>query len=307
MKDFFEKLNTLAKPRRPDIIEKDYYLHRILNQMAQDDYLLKNLVFKGGTCLVKAYTGYYRFSEDIDFTWQDTSIWKDRPKNQVVRRCSSEITKLISKFNGISKTLGMKFTDNKADTAHIHISSGGRMVIFFIDYRSEILNLPSKIKIEINFVDKTLYPFQSKKLNSYVNDLDSEEIKFLYTKMWEEYTKSIKILCYDPREIFLEKCRASITRKAYKLRDVIDIYYLNNKFGYTINKFKPKILDKIQFMLDLYERYQENIELIKLPEPGDYQNEEMKLLIITPPKDIGKNIENIHNQLSKLKNELLRD
>ena len=62
MKDLFEKLNTLGGAKRNDIIEKDYHLHRLLAQISQDDYLKENLVFKGGTCLIKAYLDYYRFS-----------------------------------------------------------------------------------------------------------------------------------------------------------------------------------------------------------------------------------------------------
>lgn len=57
MKDFFERLNTLGKTKRNDIIEKDFHLHRLLSMITKDEYLNKNLVFKGGTCLIKAYTG----------------------------------------------------------------------------------------------------------------------------------------------------------------------------------------------------------------------------------------------------------
>ncbi len=78
MKEFFEHLNWLAKPNRPDIIEKDYHLHRLLKRMSLHDYFKENLVFKGGTCLVKAYTGYFRFSEDLDFTWKDQTRWEGK-------------------------------------------------------------------------------------------------------------------------------------------------------------------------------------------------------------------------------------
>ena len=50
MKDFFEGLNALRKPKRRDMIEKDFYLHKLLYQISRDDYLKDNLVFKGGTC-----------------------------------------------------------------------------------------------------------------------------------------------------------------------------------------------------------------------------------------------------------------
>jgi predicted nucleotidyltransferase component of viral defense system len=69
--DFFYRLNHELRPRRPDIIEKDYHLHRLLHAISHNRYITDNLVFKGGTCLVKAHTDYYRFSEDIDFTWKN--------------------------------------------------------------------------------------------------------------------------------------------------------------------------------------------------------------------------------------------
>jgi predicted nucleotidyltransferase component of viral defense system len=304
VKDFFEKLNALGKPRRSDIIEKDYHLHRTLTVITQDDYLSENLAFKGGTCLVKAYTGYFRFSEDIDFTWTDKSLWENGSRSAVKRRCSSEITKLVLKFYQISKELELEFTDDKTDTNHVHISSGGRMVLFFIDYFSYIQNLPARIKIEINFVDETYFPFKKKSLKSFVDKIDSEELRFLYTKMYNSYCKPISINCYDPREIFIEKCRASLTRKVYKLRDILDIYHLEKKFGYSITKYQPTILKKIRFMLDLYERYNENIELLNLPEVDLTKADEMKLMIVPPPKDLGKNVKRIHKELEAVQNKL---
>ena len=57
MKKFFEALNRIARSGRPDIIEKDYYLHRLLDRISRDSYLREKMVFKGGTCLVKATLG----------------------------------------------------------------------------------------------------------------------------------------------------------------------------------------------------------------------------------------------------------
>jgi predicted nucleotidyltransferase component of viral defense system len=49
-------------------IEKDYVITWLLWGMAQHKLFYKNLVFKGGTVLKKAYFEDYRFSEDLDFT-----------------------------------------------------------------------------------------------------------------------------------------------------------------------------------------------------------------------------------------------
>lgn len=305
MKDFFEGLNALGKPKRRDIIEKDFYLHKLLYQISQEDYLKDNLVFKGGTCLIKAYMDYYRFSEDIDFTWGTDNLWKDRSIAESKRLCSAEITTLVEHFKTISDRLGMDFSGDKSNASEVHISSGGRMVLFFIGYHSEILNIPSRIKIEINLMDKTLNPFQENDLQSYVKGVDSEELRFLYEDLWKEYNSKIRFRCYDSKEIFIEKCRASLTRKVYKLRDVIDIYFMEGKYGYTIKEYEEQIKEKVRFMLDLYKRYRENIELIQYPSIEALDSEEMKLLLVPPPEDLSDNISRIHEELNQIRKELL--
>ena len=62
MKEFFERVRELGNAPRADLIEKDYHIHRILRGVSQNDYLRSSYLFKGGTCLAKAYLGYYRFS-----------------------------------------------------------------------------------------------------------------------------------------------------------------------------------------------------------------------------------------------------
>lgn len=56
--------------------------HRIGGQhrriIQRNAMLSKNLVFKGGTVLKKAYFEDYRFSEDLDFTLLKENITNDR-------------------------------------------------------------------------------------------------------------------------------------------------------------------------------------------------------------------------------------
>lgn len=54
--------------RFPDIIEKDYYVTLILKEIAQR---APGAVFKGGTCLSKAFRVINRFSEDIDIAFDE--------------------------------------------------------------------------------------------------------------------------------------------------------------------------------------------------------------------------------------------
>jgi uncharacterized protein len=54
------------------IWEKDFALGIILLAITQVSKLKETLVFKGGTALKKIYFGNYRFSEDLDFTGNNT-------------------------------------------------------------------------------------------------------------------------------------------------------------------------------------------------------------------------------------------
>lgn len=60
-----EAARTTGKPQF--VIEKDYAISYLLAGIAQVPALSDALVFKGGTCLRKAYLPGYRFSEDLDF------------------------------------------------------------------------------------------------------------------------------------------------------------------------------------------------------------------------------------------------
>ena len=59
-----------------NLIEKDYYCSLILRYIFGAK---TSLVFKGGTCLGKVYTNFYRLSEDLDFI---IPIATDRTRSQ---------------------------------------------------------------------------------------------------------------------------------------------------------------------------------------------------------------------------------
>ena len=156
-------------------------------------------------------------------------------------------------------------------------------------------------------MDITLYPYVKNPLKSYIENIESEELRFLYEKMCKEYSTPISLNCYDSREIFIEKCRASMTRKVYKLRDLIDIYFIGKYKGYSISQYKQAVKKKTKFMLDLYERYKENIGFLEFPSKDLLDTEELKLMLIPPPKDLEKNVAKLHKQLKTIRDELLSE
>ena len=55
----------------PRVIENDYLVEMVLDAIARDETLKKEFVFRGGTCLHKVYFQDYRFSEDVDFIFNN--------------------------------------------------------------------------------------------------------------------------------------------------------------------------------------------------------------------------------------------
>src|SRR5436309_10756697 len=50
----------------PELVEKDYWVTRVLRALASDSSLKKQIIFKGGTSLSKGWNLIDRFSEDVD-------------------------------------------------------------------------------------------------------------------------------------------------------------------------------------------------------------------------------------------------
>jgi predicted nucleotidyltransferase component of viral defense system len=294
-------MNDLGKPKRPGIIEKDYNLHRLLGRIQEDEYLSENLAFKGGTCLIKAHIGYFRFSEDIDFSWKDRAIWEGKSQSATKRSCSKEIAQILLRFSSIGNDLGLEFKGQKDDPKEVHLSSGGRMMVLYMGYHSELFDRTDRVKIEVNLVEDLYYPVRNMNLRTYLESLRSDELRFLFKDQFESYSRSVNIPCYDTREIFIEKCRAALTRKVSKLRDFIDIHYLKEKYGLRIEDLEDQIISKTRFSIDLYKRYRENLELAVLPASIPEANDELDLLIIDPPGDMMKGIVSIQNELDEIR------
>ncbi len=303
MKEFFERLGT--PPARPDLVEKDYYLHRLLEAISSDDHLSEDLVFKGGTCLIKAYLGYYRFSDDLDFTWRSDALWKGRSRGMTARLCSVEIGRILRAVEKAADGLGMQFQGDKRAKGEVHISSGGRMVTLFLGYRSEVLGTPTTVKVETNMVDTLLFPIREVTLKSYVAQTWLDDLKFLFPEETKNYRTPLKLSCYDPREIFVEKCRAILTRRGFKVRDVVDLYYMNKELGFSVHSLAAAVKKKVKFMADLYRRYDQNLMLAEMPSSRDIAGEELKLLLDRVPQDMPSRIEVLIEDLDSIREDIL--
>lgn len=112
----------------PEQIEQDLLLSRLIVEIARDDYLGNELIFRGGTCLHKLHVDRpWRYSEDLDY----------------VRRSGGGIAELTRAATRIGEAIGMEVRTRITEHPKIYLrapyESGGRM----------------RVKIEINTFERS--------------------------------------------------------------------------------------------------------------------------------------------------------
>lgn len=213
---------------RDQQIEKDYVLSWILQGIAGNENLAKNLVFKGGTVLKKAYFKNYRFSEDLDFTLLSEEIGN----NQIFEWFTEVFKYILEEAN-----IPLEIIDNNEH------EDGG--INFYISYIGPLGGQGNnkRIKVDISRSEKLVFAPILK--NMILNYTDQEEHK---------------LLCYPLEEILVEKMRSVIQRM--QARDFYDIWYLLEIHGmpidFYVNEFRSKCeskgLNAADFNLKLEQR-----------------------------------------------------
>jgi len=136
------------------VMEKDFMFTKTLKIVSESE-LREKLVFKGGTALNKLYFGYYRLSEDLDFTAIHTDI--------------SEILNFIEKITGELKT-------NVKDENETKFSYTGKLS--FIGP----LNHQNSFKVDISWREKPLLPLVIKKVKSTYPEIPEFKIQTFQLK-----------------------------------------------------------------------------------------------------------------------------
>jgi predicted nucleotidyltransferase component of viral defense system len=260
-KDFANEVAKAQNIKRVELVEKDLILHQLLLDFSKNKFISENFVFKGGTCLIKYYLGYYRFSEDIDFTWKDQKFFEGMSQKKVRRNLSKIINETGKIIEEISVKRNLEFKCEKHNKKFVELGGGNKFCTFKIWYRSEVLNSESFMKVQINFIEKLLFAPQKAELKSLLSDYD-EELSLLFPEH-EEYVQKIAFDVYDIREIFSEKIRSILTRQGIKARDFLDVYLISKKHQIEVEDMYDPIVSKTRFMLDFYEKYRKNFEAKK--------------------------------------------
>ncbi len=257
-KDFIAFVSSKTGIDKLSLIEKDLLLHSILFDLIKNKDFRENIAFKGGTCLIKCYFGYYRFSEDIDFTYLKAKEFEGKSANSVRKMISDKIDKISEQLLEIAEKLQLDFKLEKNNRRYFEFGGGNKFTTFKLWYTSAVSETESFIKIQINFAEKLFYPVKEIEIRPIFDTTFEKEIKFVYPE-YSYFLESIKIKSYDLHEILIEKIRAILTRKVIKGRDLIDAYLIIHKIKPNFEVIKKQSLEKIKFMLK-FEKYSENIQ-----------------------------------------------
>jgi len=182
-------------------IEKDYVISWILYGMSQNEFLLKNLAFKGGTVLKKAYFSDYRFSEDLDFSLIEKAISVDEIWQEFM-----QVFEFIYDESRIQLSI---------KSQHEHFTGS---VNFYISYVGPLGGIKD-VKVDITRGEKFAYALEEKRIFTEYSDLQ------------ENYALN----CYSLSEIVVEKMVALMGRTA--ARDLYDLWYLFSKEDLDIVDF----------------------------------------------------------------------
>ena len=92
LSEFVSFVSRKSGVRNVSLIENDVILHKVLSEIRSSE-LGEHYLFKGGSCMVKCFFGYYRFSLDLDFTWREQNVWKGLGKRGLRRELLSRSLK----------------------------------------------------------------------------------------------------------------------------------------------------------------------------------------------------------------------
>lgn len=186
---------------RPEVVEKDYVLGWVLAGISQHP-VIKNWIFKGGTCLKKCYFETYRFSEDLDFT-----ISQDQPFDEAILiRSLREISGWVYEQCGVSIPQD-RITLEKYRTPRETDSIEGRL--YYSGPLAPRGNLP-RIKLDLT-QDEIV-----------VAHAVSRNVAHPYS---DQLPEKSAVLCYSFEELFAEKLRAFVDRLLPRdLYDIVNIY-----------------------------------------------------------------------------------
>jgi predicted nucleotidyltransferase component of viral defense system len=258
---------------RFDVVEKDIWVCYVLGKLFSLKELHGKLVFKGGTCLSKAYGLIERFSEDVDLTISKSCLNAQGASNKP-RKVESRIRHAAEDFvkDEIYELLKKVFAKDLEDGSwSLNFSEEDQSTLLFQFPRAGSNVFPLTFPIEFNNDYNYIKPSIKLEFGALGEDWPSEEktVEPYAKKILPDFFDQSQVKVLDVKRNFLEKllilhsiCRRPIEKplKHHYSRHYYDVFFLI-KSGIAKEALKfPEILksvkkNKITFWDETWEPY----------------------------------------------------
>lgn len=185
----------------PALIEKDYFCSVVLKAIFSN--ASHSLVFKGGTLLNKVHVGFYRLSEDLDFSISITANQSRKEKSNLMQPIKKLLSELEKNFDGLFFDTPFQGRNNSSQYNAC------------LKYNSCLSSLEGTILFEIGLREEILVPPNTLNAATLVKD------PFNKSFLIEPYP----VKCLTKTEAYAEKLRAALTRTKPAIRDIFDLDY----------------------------------------------------------------------------------
>ena len=192
-------------------MEKDVWLSYLLKSIYEIENATTELVFKGGTSLVKCYYPHYRFSEDLDFTWIG-----ERQSKKVNRRNFK--LKYVDK---LASVLGLGFEETADIPRGVRHSQSGKVLNYFFTLpTSEPGAIPLKVKINVSFGETLAFPVNKISVKPFAISAEkTKELTGIFGEVAKDYFGEFLIPVYSKEEI------ADIFSENFEIASIIESVY----------------------------------------------------------------------------------
>jgi predicted nucleotidyltransferase component of viral defense system len=206
---FREAVNFTASKTgfNPRLIEKDYFCTVLLA------YLFERgggrLVFKGGTCLAKVHAGFYRLSEDLDFTIPSPVNASRKQRSQAVAAAKKAVSDVADSIPAMKCTEPLTGANNSTQYNGM------------VAYESPTTGQREGILVDISVREPLLLPSVKGQASTLLLDPIGGDAMI----------PAVEVDCIGMTEAMAEKFRAALSRQEVAIRDFYDLDYAVQNLG----------------------------------------------------------------------------
>ena len=218
-RSFLEMVRTTSDQCGFDarLVEKDYYCSLVLQTLCVGE---SPLVFKGGTCISKVFSSFYRLSEDLDFCIPGSNSRAIR--RRAIVPFKEAVAALPDRIAGVR--IQEPLTGRNESTQYIAK----------LGYVSVITSALEPIKVEVGLREPLMRPSESRPARTLLKDPFSGR----------EILAPFAISVMNEQEAWAEKTRAALCRLEPAIRDFFDLHFASTNLGIDLES--PDFLDLVR-------------------------------------------------------------